>query len=168
MQNRARVIPLIELLQRAQVRLAAAALVVMMLMTVADVTLRYSLNRPIPGTYDLVECMLVVFVFSGMAATFLRRRNIAIDIIDHFVGARGVVFLVRLTDLVSILTLGILVWAMSGPALQAYEYGDRKLELALPLYVLWIVALLGMVGSIICAVGALLTPTTKSNGGEPT
>jgi TRAP-type transport system small permease protein len=168
MQNRERVTPLIVLLQKAQVRFAAVALVVMMLATVADVTLRYSLNRPIPGTYDLVECMLVVFVFNGMTATFLQRRNIAIDIIDHFVGRRGIVFLVRLTDIVSIMILGILIWAMITPAFQAYEYGDRKLELALPLYVLWIVAIAGMLGSIIAAIGALISPVTRFTGGDPT
>jgi TRAP-type transport system small permease protein len=168
MQKRERVIPLIESLQKAQVRFAAVALVVMMLATVVDVTLRYSLNRPIPGTYDLVECMLVVFVFNGMAATFLQRRNIAIDIIDHFVGRRGMAFLVRLTDIVSIMMLGILIWAMITPAFQAYEYGDRKLELALPLYILWIVAIAGMLGSMIAAIGALLSPVTRMTGGDPT
>lgn len=168
MPSRNRLIPPIELLQKAQVRLAAAALVVMMVATVADVTLRYSLNRPIPGTYDLVECMLVVFVFNGMAATFLQRSNIAIDIIDHFAGPRGVALLVRLTDLVSIMMLGILIWAMLTPAFQAYEYGDRKLELALPLYLLWAVAVAGMLGSILAAVGALLGPVSRSTGDDPT
>jgi TRAP-type transport system small permease protein len=141
--------------------------VVMMMATVADVTLRYSLNRPIPGTYDLVECMLVVFVFNGLAATFLQRRNIAIDIIDHFVGPRGITLLVRLTDVVSIAMLGIVVWAMVTPATQAYDYGDRKLELALPLYVLWAVAMLGMAGSILAAICALLSPVSRSTGDDP-
>lgn len=162
-----RALAVIKQLQAAQVRLAALALIVMMMATVADVTLRYALNRPIPGTYDLVESMLVVFVFNGMAAAFLQRQNIVIDVIDHFVGERGVMLLVRLTDLVSLLMLGIFTWAMVGPALQAYEYGDRKLELALPLYILWIVALAGMAGSILCAVGVMLKPFADASNSEP-
>ena len=33
-----------------------------------------------------------------------------------------------------------------------------KLELQLPIYVLWIAALLGMAGTILCAIGALFAP----------
>lgn len=143
-------------LQRAQLRLAATALIVMMLVTVADVTLRYLFNSPIRGSYDIVEVMLVVFVFHGMAAVFFRRQNIAIDLIDSCV-SRGVVsVLIRFADIVSVAALGLLFWAMTGPAWQVYEYGDRKIDLDLPIYLLWIVALAGMAGVILAAVAALL------------
>jgi hypothetical protein len=41
------------------------------------------------------------------------------------------------------------------PAMQAYAYGDVKQELQLPIYWLWIVALAGMVGTILCAIGRI-------------
>ena len=47
-------------------------------------TLRYLFNNPIRGSYDLVEAMLVIFVFHGMSTAFLQRRNIVIDLIDYF------------------------------------------------------------------------------------
>jgi TRAP-type C4-dicarboxylate transport system permease small subunit len=139
--------------------------VLMMLITTADVILRYTLNRPIRGSYDLVECMLVVFVFHGMAAGFLRRQNIVIDVFDAFLSERMVGVLIRLADVLSIACLLLVAWAMMTPALQAYDYGDRKIELNLPLYILWIAAFAGIGGTLLCALGAALTRPEKSEGG---
>jgi TRAP-type transport system small permease protein len=143
-------------LQRIQLWLAALALVVLMMVTVTDVFLRYLFNSPVRGSYDLVESMLLVFVFNGMAAGFFLRRNVVIDLIDAAVGRRGTVVLIRVADVLSVVCLGLLMWAMLGPAMQAYEYGDRKLELHLPIYVLWIAALLSLTGTLVCALVALL------------
>jgi TRAP-type C4-dicarboxylate transport system permease small subunit len=152
-------VSLIERLKRAQLRLAAVALLVMMMTTVADVFLRYTFNRPIRGSYDLVESTLVVFVFHGIAAVFCSRQNIVIDLVDSVLGRRAVGLLIRLSDVLSIAALAILVWAMMTPARQAFDYGDRKLELGLPLSVLWAFALSGMAGTILCALAALVGRT---------
>ena len=42
-----------------------------------------------------------------------------------------------------------------------------KLELGLPVYVIWIFALAGMVGTIVCAVGALVRTPIPPRGGRP-
>jgi TRAP-type transport system small permease protein len=63
----------------------------------------------------------------------------------------------------SVLTLILIGWAMTRTALQAFDYGDRKLELQLPVYVLWIAALLGLAGTMLCALGAFLLPPTASD-----
>src|SRR5476649_2897303 len=103
---------LVERLQRAQLRLASVALVVLMMVTVVDVLLRYLFNAPIRGSYDIVECMLLIFVFHGMAAAFFGRRNITIDIIDSFVAARSVTVLIRVADVLSVVVLLLIFWAM--------------------------------------------------------
>ena len=160
MTIRDRLLVIADRLQRAQLWLAALALVILMMITVADVTLRYLLNSPVRGSYDMVESMLLVFVFNGMAAGFFTRRHVVIDLIDSAVGRRGAAALIRIADVLSVVCLALLMWAMLGPAVQAYDYGDRKLELNLPIYVLWIVALVGLAGTMICAVIALWSPTT--------
>jgi TRAP-type C4-dicarboxylate transport system permease small subunit len=150
-------------LQRIQMRLAALALVLMMLVTVADVVLRYVFNSPIRGSYDFVESMLVVLVFHGMSRAFMTRTNIVIDILDTLLGRRVTAVLIRLADVLTLATLVIIGWAMSRIALQAFDYGDRKLELQLPLYVLWIAALAGLAGAMLAAIGALFTPPAASH-----
>jgi hypothetical protein len=42
------------------------------------------------------------------------------------------------------------------PTTQAFQYGDTKMELPIPIYCLWIVALVSMVGTGFCAVVALV------------
>jgi TRAP-type C4-dicarboxylate transport system permease small subunit len=160
MQRSARehVLAFLDRLQAAQLRLAASALILMMLITAADVFMRYVFNSPVRGSYDLVECLLVVFVFHGMAGAFLKRQNIVIDVIDHFAPPRAISMLIRIADVLSVVCLVLIAWAMLRPAMQAYDYGDRKLMLNLPLYLLWIVALVGMAGTILCALGALIRP----------
>lgn len=89
MQRNSVPLNIVQRLQQAQLRLAAIALLALMLITCADVFMRYLFNRPIRGSYELVECMMLVFVFHGMAAAFFGRRNIVIDLVDTFVSARG-------------------------------------------------------------------------------
>jgi TRAP-type C4-dicarboxylate transport system permease small subunit len=162
---RDRLLRLADHLQRLQLWLAAAALVALMTVTVADVFLRYLFNRPVRGSYDLVESMLLVFVFNGMAAAFFGRRNIVIDLLDSFVGERATAVLIRIADLLSVLCLGLLAWAMLLPASQAYAYGDIKLELRLPIYVLWAVALASLAGTMFCALVTLVAkPATADTG----
>jgi TRAP-type C4-dicarboxylate transport system permease small subunit len=154
-------------LQQAQLVVAACALVVMSLVTVADVMLRYLLNQPVRGSYDLVECALVVFVFHGIATVFLNRQNIVIDLIDSIAGAGLRTALIRISDVLQIAVLVVFAWAMLSPAIQAFDYGDRKLELGLPVYVIWIFALAGMAGTIVCAIGALVRTPIPPPGARP-
>jgi TRAP-type C4-dicarboxylate transport system permease small subunit len=165
MSARERLLKAADLLQRFQLWLAAGALVILMTVTVVDVFLRYLFNRPIRGSYDTVESMLLVFVFNGMAAAFFGRRNIVIDLLDSFVGPRATAVLIRIADALSVICLGLLAWAMLLPARQAYAYGDIKLELGLPIYILWIVALAGLAGTMFCALVTLVAkPATAGSG----
>lgn len=154
----------LELLRTIELRIAASALIVMTLVTVADVFMRYTFNSPIRGSYDMVEAMLVVFVFHGVAVGFLGRKNIVIDVLDIFVPPRILARMVRLADVVQIACLLVLFWAMITPATQAWQYGDTKIDLGLPTIVLWLVALSGMAVAIVFAVGAALTKPNLNKG----
>ncbi len=153
-------------LQRVQLWIAGGALGIMMVLTVCDVFLRYVFNSPIRGSYDSVESLLLVFVFNSMAAAFFSRRHIVIDLFDAAMGERATVALIRMADVLSVLCIGVMIWAMWVPASQAYDYGDVKLELQLPIYMLWIVALLGLLGSLFCAIVVLLARPAFSRTGH--
>jgi TRAP-type transport system small permease protein len=151
---------LFDRLRVAQLRLASVALVLMMIATVADVTLRYLFNHPIRGAYEFVQVMLVLFVFHGMSTALLQRRNIVIDLIDNVVNRVIVVLLTRISDLLTVAVILLFAYAMITPALQSYSYGEIKMELHIPIWTMWAVALTGMAGAILCAVGALFASTT--------
>ncbi len=153
-------------MQRLQLWIAACALVILMMVTVLDVFMRYVFNRPIRASLDTVEVMLMVFVFNGMAAAFFGRRHVVIDLLDSVFGPTGTAVLTRIADMLSVLCLGLLIWAMLLPASQAYQYGDTKMELPIPIYGLWIIALISFAGTTFCALVALLTGPAPAHSGR--
>jgi TRAP-type C4-dicarboxylate transport system permease small subunit len=164
--NGHRTFALLEKLRLAQLRLASLALIVMMAVTLLDVFLRYLFNSPIRGSYDLVETMLVVFVFHGMSTAFLERRHIVIDLIDTFVHRAVVTVLIRLSDILTVLTIVMFAYAMITPAMQSYSYGEFKMELRIPIWYLWAAALTGIAGAILCAAGTLIVPVDSRHDDE--
>ena len=156
MSARERLVSLGDRVQRTQLWVAATALVVLMMVTVVDVFMRYLFNRPIRASLETVEVMLLVFVFNGMAAAFFNRRHIVIDLLDNMCGPRIIGVLSRIADVLSVFCLALLAWAMRQPAMQAYQYGDTKMELAVPIYVLWIVVLVSFAGTFFCALVTLV------------
>ena len=69
--------------------MAAAFLAAMMLLTVADVTLRAAFNLPIRGVYELIELLLAATFFVALPAVFLRDENIVVDSIDDMAPRLG-------------------------------------------------------------------------------
>jgi TRAP-type C4-dicarboxylate transport system permease small subunit len=156
MSARERLVSLADRVQRTQLSVAATALVILMMVTVVDVFMRYLFNRPIRASLETVEVMLLVFVFNGMAAAFFNRRHIVIDLLDNVCGPRITSVLIRIADVLSVLCLGLLAWAMRQPAMQSYQYGDTKMELAVPIYMLWLVVLVSFAGTFFCALVTLV------------
>jgi TRAP-type C4-dicarboxylate transport system permease small subunit len=154
----------LRLVDRFQLGLAMLALTTMMLVTVADVVLRFGFGHPIYGAYDIVETCLAVFVFNGIAAVFFRRQHIVIDLIDHLVGPRCARVLTWTGELVGAAMLLLILTAMISPAMQAFDYGDRKLELGLPVYIIWIAVIAGGCGALACALGGLLSGLMRGDG----
>lgn len=60
--------------------IALAIFFCMMLLTFFDVFLRYVFNRPITGTKEYIEVMLVVVVAFTIAYTYLMKRHVVIDL----------------------------------------------------------------------------------------
>jgi TRAP-type C4-dicarboxylate transport system permease small subunit len=137
-----------------QLMLAMLALLAMGVVTACDVFLKYVFSRPIIGTYDLVESLLPVVIFHGLPATLLRRQTIVIDLIDHFVDDRGRRALIAISDAVVFVVLILITWALVAPAGQTLAYGDRKIELGLPLAVIWGLVIAGMAGVVLAAMAS--------------
>ena len=138
-----------------QLMLAMLALLVMGMVTACDVFLKYVFSRPIIGAYDLVESLLPVVIFHGLPATLLRRQTIVIDLIDHFLDDRGRRALIAISDAVVLVVLIAITCALIAPARQAFDYGDRKIELGLPLAVIWGLVIAGMAGVVLAAMASI-------------
>jgi TRAP-type C4-dicarboxylate transport system permease small subunit len=145
---------------------AAIALVAMMLTTVADVAMATLFKRPIIGAYDMVETMLVFSIFLGIPATFLSNGNIVVDVVDFFVSRATVRRLKQLAQILTLVFLALLFCNMITPALDAYRFGERKQELGMPLWVLWLPILLGVLMSALAVLVSLIRGSQISDGGR--
>lgn len=141
-----------------QLAIAQLALTAMMLTVTADVGMRAIFNTPIRGTYDAVGMLLCISALYAISHVILDRQEIVIDLIDGIVGDAITERLKRLWACVGVGVLGFILWSMIQPMVDAKRYGDVSLELGLPLWLVWLVALGGMAGAMLAAITAALPP----------
>lgn len=87
-----------------------AALSAMALITVADVLLRLFLGRPIRGTLELTEFLMVIVVFFAMGYTAMLKGHIVIQILPSRLPERPRAIFDSLADLISIGFCCLLIW----------------------------------------------------------
>jgi TRAP-type C4-dicarboxylate transport system permease small subunit len=130
--------------------IAAVFLAAMMLLTVADVTLRAVFNMPIRGVYELVELMLAYTFFVALPAVFLRDDNILVGVIDDL-APRWVPALKRFAAVLAVVILAVMAWQGWLAAYDAFEFNDVTADLGLSRLLHWTALLVGVVGAGIAA-----------------
>lgn len=156
----------IDLVSRAGLWLASLALIAIMMVIVVDVCSRHLFGHPIRGAYDLVSIFLLIMIFAGMSSVVAGRAEILIDIVDGALPPKGVRALQTLASSATVLVCAYLLKAMAAPALAAYRYGDRSLELGIPVWTLWVFAYLGMVLVLIVAIARTVDDFRGDNDQE--
>lgn len=86
------------------------ALGVMVLTTVADVLLRFFLDRPIRGTFELTEFLMIIVVFFAMGYTAMLRGHIVIQILGSRLPERPRAICDSIADLISIGFCCLIIW----------------------------------------------------------
>jgi TRAP-type C4-dicarboxylate transport system permease small subunit len=130
--------------------MAAVFLTAMLLITVADVTLRATLNLPIRGGYELVELFLVATFFLALPCVFLRDENIVVNAVDDL-APRLVSPLKRAAALLAVVILAIMAWQGLIAARDSLEFNDVTADLALPKFWHWLALLIGVTLAAIAA-----------------
>lgn len=116
--------------------IAACALVTMMLWTIADVGLRSTARIAIDGTVAAVETLLVLVAFFALADAIGRDELIRVDVFDTALGARRVRVLQALGEAATVVFLGLLVVTVLTPLMDAWQFGDVKPDLPVPIWTL--------------------------------
>ena len=124
--------------------LAAVFLAAMMLLTVADVALRAVFNRPIHGTFELIELCLACTIFVALPAVFLRDEHLVVDVVDHLAPPAVVKLLDLFGAIASLAVLSLMFWQMVPLARDMQEFGDVTADLSIPKLFYWIPVLLGV------------------------
>lgn len=141
--------------------LASVALVAMLMITVADVTLRAFNGPPIRGAFELVELLLAATFFLALPCVFLRDENILVNAIDDL-APRLVPALKRAALLLAVVVLAVMAWQGFIAARDSLEFNDVTADLALPRFWHWLALLVGMVGAATAALAMALRRQQKS------
>jgi TRAP-type C4-dicarboxylate transport system permease small subunit len=113
---------------------ASASLVVMMLLTCADVFMRYVFNSPITGTYDLVSLMGAVLASFAMPYTMLKKGHVAVAILIQSLSRGKQLIIETFTHLLGISLFLVLVWQAILLSRDMKAAGEVTPTLLLPFY----------------------------------
>jgi TRAP-type C4-dicarboxylate transport system permease small subunit len=121
------------LLAKGLYRIAGGAIMVMMVLTCADVVLRY-LRRPIPGTYELVCFLGAMAVSFAMAHTSVERGHVAVSLVVRLLPQKVQGLLDSITGTFGIILFALIAWRSTLYANVLRESGEVSLTLQLPFY----------------------------------
>jgi TRAP-type C4-dicarboxylate transport system permease small subunit len=113
--------------------LAGAAVVVMMLLTCADVVLRL-LRHPIPGTYEMVGFLGTVVVSLALAHTSLEKGHIAVEILVEKLPRRIQTAVEAATSLLGAALFTLISWQSLAYAADLKQSGEVSVTLTMPIY----------------------------------
>lgn len=90
--------------------ISAVTIAIMMVSTTIDATVRFVLNTPIPGIFELNEVILVVCVFMGITWTQMERGHIRVEVVLMRVSPRTRHILNVFSWTVALIFVGILCY----------------------------------------------------------
>jgi TRAP-type C4-dicarboxylate transport system permease small subunit len=121
-------------LTRALALVGGIAVIFIMLVTVADVTLRYLFNSPIKGTLDLTQMAMVVTVFCAIGYAGWTGRHIVVDMIPPLFPPAVERAWMALIDLVGAAFMLGIAWQSVLAAIDYAETRQISFTLHIPLH----------------------------------
>jgi len=121
----------------------ATALTLMMLLTAADVCLRYLFDSPITGSYELTEFMMAILVAFGLAYTAVHHGHINVDLFVTRTGSRSQAVINSITALLGVGLFILMTWRVFLYAEKLRVDGYTSQSLMIPLYPFVFVVALG-------------------------
>ena len=100
----------IQTLNRFIAGVSACFLIPLMLITSADVLARDLFNQPIPGTVELSQYMLAVFILLGLAYAQQVKAHVGVSIITSRLRHPAQLIVSIMTALISLFIVSILAW----------------------------------------------------------
>ncbi len=87
-----------------------AMILPLMLLTFADVMLRGFFNKPIPGSFEISQYILAIFILLGAAYTQQVKGHVGVDFVTSRLSPRLRACCEILTTLLSLFIIAIVVW----------------------------------------------------------
>lgn len=116
----------------------------MMMVTVLDVLLRFSLDIPILGVVDLTRLFMGGIVFSVLPLSFVRGVHVSVEQFTDRLPPPFLNFLLAFHLFVASILLGLLAYHTGTRGWEEHSYGDVSDTLAIPILWYWLPLILGM------------------------
>ena len=111
-----------------------AALAAMMFLIFADVGLRYIFNRPIGGSFDLTELLMIIVVSFGFAYCAIVKGHVTVDLLVSRLPQRVREIINTITGLLGFRLMALIAWQGFLYIKVMYIKGQTTPALPIPLY----------------------------------
>lgn len=126
------------------------------LLTVADVILRKTINKPIVGGYEIIQYLLLVSVFASFAYCQTMRGHIQVTMILRLLPRRAVFVIYTITSILTALAMSFVAFAASEQAIYVMERGFVSDTLKFATYpFIWIECICMVIFALACIMDTL-------------
>jgi len=113
----------------------------MMLFITVDVCLRYFFNRPLTGTYEIIEFLMAIAVFSAMAYTAVKKGHIAVDLVTSRFTLRAQAAIESIVSLIAVVLCSLMSWQTAVWGETQRRVGTATMMTDVPFYpFIWVAA----------------------------
>jgi TRAP-type C4-dicarboxylate transport system permease small subunit len=116
--------------------ISAFVILAMTLLITMDVILRYVFNRPIPGSYEISEALMVLIVFLALSYTQARKGHLRVLMVVYRMPPRVRTALELFALLFNLGILGLIAWQGGSMALIAWK--TKSISMGIFGFPLWI------------------------------
>jgi TRAP-type C4-dicarboxylate transport system permease small subunit len=126
------------------VAVGAVALMAMMFLVVSDVTLRFLFDRPIIGSYELVQYLMVVFIFLAFPFAQFSKAHINVTLVVDGLPGRARAAVDSFTYLICLAIFVLMVWGNWEQTLNVLDVGESSSVLLIPKWPFQFVGVVGL------------------------
>lgn len=124
--------------------IGSLALLLMMMWVVVDVAMRFLFNRPVLGSYEVVEYMMVAFVFMAFAYAQFCKTHITVPVVVERLSPRIRAVLDSFTSLVTLVMGSIMVWGAGKQSLEMWNNHMTSSVLYIPKWPFQLITAIGL------------------------
>jgi TRAP-type C4-dicarboxylate transport system permease small subunit len=137
-------------------RISALTLVLLALVTFADVVGRYVFHFPLPGGLEIIQALMAILVYAAIAAATAANEHVRVDLLTPALGPRLRAWLRFFAALLTLAVAAAFTFGMLNKSVDLIETHELTPVLRLPIYPVILAAGLMSVGFSLAAFVRLL------------
>jgi TRAP-type C4-dicarboxylate transport system permease small subunit len=123
-----------QLLVTISAYVAGIVLVMLMLLTTADVAGRYFFNNPITGVFDITHFAVLIMTFLSLAYCGFYGGHVAIDILYNHLNRTLAGILNRVVNLIGCVLFSLISWRSLVQSVDVKEFNEASQLVLIPFY----------------------------------